>query len=338
MYRFNFLTGPLLFANALLAIAVPSWAGEPISLALPVACNVGQTCFVQNYFDSDPSPQSHDYMCGDRTYQGHDGTDFRIPSLEMQRAGVDVLAAAPGTVIATRDGMADISIRDPAAGTIKGRECGNGIMIRHFDGWMTQYCHMARGSIRVTRGERVETGTPLGRVGLSGNTEFPHLHFNVFAKQSKIDPFAYEAKPGSCGGGKSLWDGPTGASLRYRRGLVINAGFAAEAVNNTQVEADDGRHHPLTTSSPALVAYVRSIGLEAGDVLELLVNAPDGSVFVERRERPLDRPKAQWLMIAGRQRKTAPWPTGLYTARYRVLRESRTALERTFTVNLAEPQ
>src|SRR5262245_52713649 len=82
---------------ALLWAAIGALAQEPISFSLPIACEVGATCFIQNYSDNDPSPGARDYYCGDRTYDGHDGTDFRLPSLEEQQAGVNVLAAATGT-------------------------------------------------------------------------------------------------------------------------------------------------------------------------------------------------------------------------------------------------
>jgi murein DD-endopeptidase MepM/ murein hydrolase activator NlpD len=325
---------------ALLGGVVQTSAAEPISLALPIGCEVGKTCFLQNYFDSDLSAKWRDYKCGEQTYEGHDGTDFRLPSMAEQRSGIDVLAAAPGMVIGTRDGVTDISIRDPAAESVKGRECGNGVMVRHADGWMTQYCHMAKGSIRVTQGQRVETGTPLGRIGLSGNTEFPHLHFNVFTNQTKVDPFAYGAEPGSCGkGGRSLWNEAARAALQYHRGEVLNAGFAADPVKMEQIESGDAqRLPPLTTTAPVLVAYIRAIGLETGDVLELSIKAPDGSSFAEKREQPLDHSKAQWFMMIGRKRGETPWPSGTYTARYKVIRDNKDALEKTFTVNLAPSQ
>src|SRR5215203_3907251 len=127
---------PFTLALAMLSSAMLSQAAaqtrttDPISLALPLACELGKTCFLQNYVDTDTSPNWKDYRCGEQSYDGHDGTDIRILSMEEQRAGVDVLAAAPGTVTGTRDGVADVSIRDAGAESVKGRECGNGVMVR----------------------------------------------------------------------------------------------------------------------------------------------------------------------------------------------------------------
>ena len=237
--------------------------------------------------DDDPSSGVRDYHCGDRTYDRHDGTDFRLPSLDEQHAGVDVIAAAAGTVIGVRDGMADISIRETGAESVRGRECGNGVVLTHSGGWVTQYCHMARGSIRVTKGQSVDAGAPLGRVGLSGDTEFPHLHFAVRLGQTKIDPFAYGARDGECSGGASLWNASLRPELGYRQREIINTGFAAGPVTMEQVESGEARHHPPEPNSPALVAYVRAIGLEEGDVVEIAISAPDGSLFAQQRDDTL---------------------------------------------------
>src|SRR6478752_1301032 len=82
-----------------------------IALDLPLRCELGSTCFIQNYVDHDPSTGTRDYQCGRRTYDGHDGTDIRVLDLKAQRDGVVVTAAADGTVAAIRDGVEDVSIR-----------------------------------------------------------------------------------------------------------------------------------------------------------------------------------------------------------------------------------
>jgi len=327
----------VLFAACLLWTSIEAAENEPISLALPLACQIGKTCFIQNYVDSDLSSGVRDYACSDRTYDGHDGTDIRVPSLEEQRAGVDVIAAAAGIVMGTRDDVPDISIREAGAESVKGRECGNGVVIRHSGGWSTQYCHMALGSIRVQRGQKVDVGTPLGRIGLSGNTEFPHLHFSVSLGQTKIDPFAYGAVDGQCRSGTSLWKPDLREQLAYRQREIINEGFAANPITMEQIESGAARRQPPAPASPALIAYVRAIGLEVGDVIEFAISAPDGKPFVQQRGTPLDHSKAQYFTMIGKKRGPAPWPSGVYTARYKVLRDDKSVLEKTFTFTIPPP-
>src|SRR5690606_13960018 len=132
-----------------------------LELNLPVACELGRTCFIQNYVDTDPSSAANDYRCGTLTYDDHNGTDFRLPSMEAQCKGVDVLAAADGRVLPVRNDVADVSIRGNDRNSVSGRECGNGVVIAHTDRWATQYCHMQRGSVQVRPGQEVKSGQTL---------------------------------------------------------------------------------------------------------------------------------------------------------------------------------
>jgi hypothetical protein len=325
----------LFFAASLacFSFAISIASAEPLELQLPVDCEIGRSCAIQNYVDRDPSPGARDYACGTLTYNGHDGTDFRLFSMAAQRAGVNVLAAADGEVLRARDGMADINISAPSAPSVIGRECGNGVVISHRDGWQTQYCHMAKGSIRVKQGGRVTAGQPIGRVGLSGHTEFPHLHLTVRHEGRVVDPFAYGAPDGTCGEGTWLWSAALFASLAYRPRTVINAGFSSEAVTQEKIEAGDAAANPAI-DAPALVAYVLTIGLQAGDVQRLSLRMPDGQVLADRTEQPLDRNKAQVMLFVGKKRSGAGWPHGTYQASYIVSRDGWIVLEHRFVFSL----
>ena len=113
-------------ALALLAsLGVARAAPSPPALAFPLACQIGRSCEVQHYVDRDAGPGVRDYKCSARTYDKHNGIDIRLLDMTAQRAGVDVLAAAPGRVARLRDGVADVSIRAPGAPSVAGQECGN---------------------------------------------------------------------------------------------------------------------------------------------------------------------------------------------------------------------
>jgi murein DD-endopeptidase MepM/ murein hydrolase activator NlpD len=314
MFRWLALAGAALAETA---------AADPPRLQVPVACEVGRTCFIQNYLDQDPSPESKDFACGTLTYDGHNGTDFRVPTLKSQ---VDVLAAADGRVLRARDDVPDVSVR--AAGrreAVQGTECGNGLVVAHADGLETQYCHMAQGSLRVKPGDAVKAGQPIGRVGLSGLTEYPHLHLTVRQGGRVVDPFASGAPPGSCGGGASLWAVP----LPYEPSAVLNVGFATGPVTSEAVESGEVGAAP-GADAPALVAFARAIGLRAGDVGEIALKDPSGAVLAENKAEPLDRPKAQVLLFVGRRRPPSGWAKGAYQATYTVRRDGRIVLERSF--------
>ncbi|HEY0650539.1 M23 family metallopeptidase, partial [Phenylobacterium sp.] len=260
-------------AAALAALLSPPAASAPgrPSLGLPLACELGRSCEIQHYVDRDPGPGVKDYRCGTMTYDTHNGIDIRVPDMAAQRRGVAVVAAAAGRVDRLRDGVADVSIRDPGAASVANAECGNGVVVDHGDGWETQYCHMAKGSIGVKKDDVVAAGAPLGRVGLSGNTEFPHLHFTVRHNGQAVDPFAPDSAP-ACGARASLWRPDVQAKVAYRAGAVLNAGFTEVQLGMADLEA--GRLAPVTAASPLLVAYARGIALLPGDVVEIELKGP----------------------------------------------------------------
>jgi len=307
--------------------------GAAPRLLLPIACKIGQSCAIQNYVDVDPSPAAADYRCGGRTYDKHGGIDFRLTSMAQLRRGVAVLAAADGTVLRARDGVPDLSVREAGKGAVANIECGNGVVIGHAGGLETQYCHMARGSIAVKPGQQIKAGAPIGRVGLSGNTEYPHLHFAVRKDGAQVEPFAAGATPGQCGGGQSLWSPAAGLDKAYRAGEVLNAGFATGPVTMAAVQENGAGQVPRPSrAGPALVAFVQAIGLKGGDVQRLTLTGPDGAVIGDNRGQPLDRDKAQTIFFAGRKRPAAGWPAGRYTADYTVMRDGKAVIEKRFTL------
>lgn len=315
-----------------LAAASPAAAGAPpLQLALPIACEVGRTCFVQQYADHDPGPGAKDFRCSTLTYDGHDGTDIRLPTLRAQAAGVNVLAAAAGVVKSLRDGEPDRLVT-PDTPAVKGRECGNGVLIAHPGGWETQYCHMARGSIVVRPGQSVATGAPLGRVGLSGDTQFPHVHLSVRQNGRKVDPFAWRDGEaiGVCGGGRSLWTAAAGAALAWRSPEVTVLGLTGAAPVQGAAAAE-APLAPPDAGSPVIVAVVRAIKLQAGDVQSLVLAGPSG-VLAESTPPTLERPRAEQTLFIGRRRPPTGWPPGAYTARFTVTRAGKVVLTKTVAV------
>lgn len=324
------LTGSLLAAGGGAAIAQ---APQAPRLALPIACQLGKTCDIQNYVDRDPGAGASDYQCGSRSYDAHSGIDFRLPDLRAQQRGVDVLAAADGRVARVRDGIEDISVRDRGPAAVANQECGNGLVIDHAGGLSTQYCHMAKNSLAVKPGDPVKAGARLGRVGLSGNTEYPHLHFTVRRNGQIIDPFAPEAKTGQgrCGGGEGLWRPDLGPALAYKTSSVLNAGFADRAPDMAAIEAGDLR--APTASSPLLIAYVRMIGSRAGDLETLTLTDPVGRVVAKNTPAPLPRHQAQRFIYVGVKRPAPGWTIGAYRASYALIRNGKVVAERQIVVN-----
>ncbi len=289
---------------------------------VPLRCDTRTTCFIQNYIDAQPGPGARDLTCGSLTYEGHDGLDIRIPpGPKAMAAGVAVLAAAPGIVRAVRDGMRDISISKTGIQAVAGREAGNAVVITHGDGWETQYSHMRMGSIAVRPGDTVEAGTPLGMVGISGNSEFPHVHFSVRRNGNLLDPFTGLPPASGCEkSGKSLWSAAAIRALPYRPGGLLTAGFTTEILNLETALSGSASPASLSVTDQALVFWVASWGLRKGDKEAIRVLRPDGTVLTENNAS-VPGNKAQWLRYAGRKLRETAWPAGRYRGEYRVVRQ-----------------
>ena len=288
-------------------------AADTLRLDWPMDCTLGESCFVQNYVDRDPGPAAADFACARRSYDGHKGTDIAVTDMAAMRDGVDVRAAAPGTVAAMRDGMPDILFTDPAAPDITNRSCGNAVIVDHEDGWQTRYCHMKNGSVQVRSGDIVAAGDVLGQVGLSGETEFPHLHLSVLQNGKITDPF----QPGdaACGDTRnSLW----ADNVAYVAGGLVSAGFSATIPEYTSVKDGSAHAETLQGTAPALVIWGQVFGSQEGDSLEFEITGDSGQ-FLSQTVL-LDRAQARLFRAVGRKRKNDPWPPGQYQGTVTLIR------------------
>ena len=317
------------FALALAPTAILAQEA-PFRLALPIDCTPGEDCVIQNYVDADPGPEAADFTCGPLSYDTHKGTDFRLPTIARQREGVDVLAAAPGVVLGLRDEMPDILQGWDGAPELEGRDCGNGVTISHEGGWETQYCHMARGSIAVAQGDRVGAGTRLGAVGLSGQSQFPHLHLSVRKDGEEIDPFDPEdtATCGDAAPADTLWEAP----LTYLPGGLLDAGFAAGVPDWFDIQAGEVVAE-VTTDTP-LVLWGYAFGGREGDVMRLTVTGPDGVVV--DNEVLLDKTQAQLFRASGRRAPEGGWTDGSYEGRIALIRDGEMLDERQVPLDMDE--
>jgi hypothetical protein len=94
--------------------------------------------------------------------------------------GDAVMAAAPGTVVAVQDGVPDNEpgTRPPVDVTQR-TVPGNYVVVDIGGGRHAGYAHLQPSSLRVAVGDRVRRGQVIGLLGNSGNSDLPHLHFQV---------------------------------------------------------------------------------------------------------------------------------------------------------------
>ncbi|MBZ9753327.1 M23 family metallopeptidase [Deinococcus sp. HMF7604] len=109
---------------------------------------------------------------GERDLHGdtemHYGIDISAPH------GTRVLASRSGRVLEAR---ADFE-----------RGWGWTVVLEHPDGWITRYAHLSATLVRA--GELVVQGQLVGRVGSTGRTTGPHLHFGTYLRWDPRDPLS----------------------------------------------------------------------------------------------------------------------------------------------------
>lgn len=309
---------------ALVTFPLPALA---FSLAWPVDCTLGKTCFIQNFVDHDASPAARDFACNPHSYNGHDGTDIRVRNLAAMREGVAVKAVADGVVLGTRSNIEDNGVGADRKARIAGKECGNGVHIQHADGYRTQYCHMMQGSIRVRSGQQVKAGEVLGTIGLSGHTEFPHLHLGVWKDDIAIDPFTAAPITAACDTSlattqRSLWASP----VTYNPTALLNDGFSDSAPDKTKMRDTPTSTTTLPSNAPALLYWVDIMNLRQGDELTLAITAPDGSVLATR-SLTQEKPLAAYFGFIGKKNSSGKLAAGEYVATTKLVRSGTTIVD-----------
>jgi len=89
-------------------------------------------------------------------------------------------------VVASRDGVVEMAQWYSSY--------GNMILINHGGGVKTRYAHLMSGSMAVAPGQHVSAGQPIARVGSTGNSTGPHLHFEVIINGSPQNPLNYVSR------------------------------------------------------------------------------------------------------------------------------------------------
>lgn len=275
-----------------------------------------------NYVDTDTAEGSaKDFKCNTKTYDGHKGTDFALSSITQMKNGVDVLAAAEGTVERVRDGENDILKSESELEDIKNntKECGNGVLISHENGTKTIYCHMRENSVIVKPSQKVKAGEKLGQVGQSGMAEFPHLHFGVMQENNILDPFTGAYASDGCGQMKqSLWH--IGLPINYEPAVIFDGGFRASPPDFEAIKRGEENPKTLSLSSAAFVFWAGFYNVEKDDKITLEVRDPDGNTFVERHHVQ-DSTRARQYYFAGRKIGNVHLKNGTYTGRATLTRQ-----------------
>lgn len=128
--------------------------------------------------------------CGERwqlgTYPGHDDFDVDFFPMDGESWGRPVLASFDGTVtVAGVNGtLGGRTPADPSGP--RGTGGGYWVKIAHDGRWETQYLHLLEPPL-VSAGDTVSRGQQIGKLGSTGNSGAPHLHYEQRRGWEKVE-------------------------------------------------------------------------------------------------------------------------------------------------------
>lgn len=97
--------------------------------------------------------------------------------------GVDIAAPSGKPVVAVADGVITKAGRSPSYGRY--------VEVRHGEDLVSFYAHLGRIDPRAKAGVAVNAGTMIGKIGSSGTSTGPHLHFEMRQKDRPLNPVAF---------------------------------------------------------------------------------------------------------------------------------------------------
>jgi len=276
-----------------------------IELGLPAQCELGKTCFVQQYPDMAAGDAVADPLCGTLSYDGHSGTDLRILSMKDMETGYAVVAVGDGKILRVRDQEQDYLIETESdRASVAGKECGNGLVMQLQDGYEVQYCHLRKNSLAVKPGDVVRAGDPLGEIGASGLAQFPHVHITVSRHGDTFDPLTGRKLSEDCTTtfhpDESLFAPEIVEKLEPTKPDILAFGVAGRPVVYDAL-VREGPPPVVSTNDSVFVTWAWFANLKKGTMIRFILTNAKGETLVDHTGEPLDRNKASYAAFAGRQ-------------------------------------
>lgn len=299
-----------------------------IDIGVPIYCEYGTDCFIETYYDHSPlEGEISDYTCGVLTKDNYHSTSFKLKNHHQMKEGVPVVAADSGIILAVRDGMSDISVELIGEEAVRGKECGNAIIIDHGRGYKSQYCHLMRDSISVQKNEQVDKGQQIADVGLSGISSFPHLEFTLFLNGQPVDPFTGEnPETGevevACDNVDiyPLWDKKSEKKLEYISTALLGMGFANKVPHASGAREGKFSATKIRSSSKLIVFWADIFGILPGD--EFILEIIDHKGFIIGREKKVfETEKSHIFQFIGQRLRGEKWEPGTYNGRVSLMRQ-----------------
>ncbi len=260
---------------------------SPAEMQFPVSCRLNENCWVIN---SDKQ-----------------GTDIAIKSISQMEKGIPVLSAEHGTVVFVQ--------KDEQNNT----KYGNAVIIEHNNEWKTLYGHLKKGSILVKAGDFARKGSQIAELGMSGEVEFPQMHFAVFKDGALSEP---------------LWSPPVKEGLKPVDFAIVNTGISIEKPEPGKIRQGSYNGVEILNDAPFVYLWAYGFNFKEGDFLKFdLYNPGDEKILSEVVKA--DRDYKEAFFTAG----PVPPETGAHRVKTEFIRLGPgLAKEHFFSFNVKEPE
>jgi len=328
-------------AIATVIILCAPWSAYAIELSFPLDCSLHKDCFIQRYVDMAPQSLTYgarDYRCRPTSSTRHQGTDIRLSNMVDIQRNISVRAAANGTVIAVRNKFTDI----PARFNInldKKDVCGNAVIIDHGEGWQSVYCHLRQNSISVKKGDNVSAGTTIAQIGISGQSNFPHLHFQVNYYDIPVDPFSGKTLRTGCSPDNTIKAGLWSKKAHEHIGTddttsaILNHGFSNHAPSITEARGGIYNHDTMSFTGNKLYLWTEIMNPMKGNTLRLEITSPDNRT--KFKDYTLNKTTDIRFEDISFPRPESGWISGKYTGQISLLQNNRVIIQRTTHTNFS---
>lgn len=164
--------------TAAFATTVASPQGAPERAYVPAPAPV----------EPSPPPPEPEYVFGEPVPGHAVNSPFGLRKMPWEsrgrlHQGVDIAAPSGTKVVAVEDGVVTRSGNSASYGRF--------VEVRHASGLTSFYAHLGRVERGARSGQAVAAGDPIGRIGSSGTSTGPHLHFEIRRGDQPLNPVAF---------------------------------------------------------------------------------------------------------------------------------------------------
>lgn len=157
-------------------------------------------------------------------------------------------------------------------------------------------------------------------VGMSGLTEFPHLHYGYIDKKQVIDPFTGRNSTTTCGleDAKPLWD--RSLKLTYQPLTIQAAGFTNEVPTMQKLSEEATMLPALSFTDDKIVFWAMFLGVRVNDKITLEIINPNNKMLASE-EIVQNRTRARQLYYIGKRLDKTKLQEGAYSAVAKIKRQ-----------------